>query len=187
MIAGLTPSDCPAWTIRSLMLCSRSSIRPAMSSIRVMIWKEVEGNFIKAPYVSSLQLERPDPGTRPPPWYDIRQFSLLGRSQYDNLYWAFHQISPNIWPINEILILVDARNSVWVTWRLLRAIRNNKLCFWKISLLILDQPTSSMWHWFNFLKEAPIIKTCGIQSQQSFTWSDIDWNLSCICCSMFWM
>ena len=33
------PSPCPAWTIRSLMLCSRSSILPAISSIREIIYK----------------------------------------------------------------------------------------------------------------------------------------------------
>ena len=36
------PSPCPAWTIRSLMLCSRSSILPAISSIREIIYKSCE-------------------------------------------------------------------------------------------------------------------------------------------------
>ena len=44
-MAGLTESDCPAWTIRSLMLCSRSSILPAMSSIRVIIWSDMDWNL----------------------------------------------------------------------------------------------------------------------------------------------
>ena len=51
------PSPCPAWTIRSLMLCSRSSILPAISSIREIIYKS-EDIFIKTMNSSSISRKK---------------------------------------------------------------------------------------------------------------------------------